>query len=305
MVTPTPGPEGYKTDCANMTATQLRLAYRANMTLGGRARITAKSKAGVAVVPRMGGLQRLPVARHRAKTIPQVRVHVRAQKYLHSCLWSRPLQMGRQDRAKQQQVGQYHIHYPVHRGSLDPAEVGEASQDQRQDDLQADGTKFCPRGPLELLVGKKSPHLRELWLKLDKLPKSPVGKKVSNPLKLLPFHERHPDQEWPFCEADVLHEEMTGEQIDTEYVARRADHDAIAAWIAVVNAGLPVPALPELKLLKFTPPTEERMAQLYGKPAKPAPAKPKVAPSVIGYAPDDPDDDHDPADCMPDPDEDY
>jgi len=159
--------------------------------------------------------------------------------------------------------------------------------------------------PLELLAGKKSPPLRALWVELDKLPvPSPASKKISNPLKLPPFRERHPDAEWPFCEADVLHEEMTGERIDTEYAARRADYDSIAAWVAIVNAGLPVPPLPELKVLKFTPPTPERIAQIYGKPAKPSP-KPKVAPSVIGYAPDDPEDDYDPADCMPDPDEDY
>ena len=158
---------------------------------------------------------------------------------------------------------------------------------------------------LELLAGKQSPPLHALWVKLDELPaSSPASKTPSNPLKLPPFHERHPGQEWPFCEADVLHEEMTGEQIDTEYVARRADYDSIAAWIAIVNAGLPVPALPELKVLNFVPPTPERIAQIYGKPAKPSP-KPKVTPSVIGYAPDDPEYDCDPADCMPDPDEDY
>ena len=163
---------------------------------------------------------------------------------------------------------------------------------------------LSPWSPLELLAGKKSPHLRELWLELDKLPKpSVVGKKVTNPLILPPFRERHPDQEWPFCEADVIHEELTGKMIDTEYVARRAEYDAVAKWVAIVNAGLPVPELPELKVLTFAPPTPERMAQLYGKPAKPSP-KPKVAPSVIGCAPDDKDD-YDPADCMPDPDEEY
>ena len=107
---------------------------------------------------------------------------------------------------------------------------------------------------LELLAGKQSPPLHALWVKLDELPtSSPASKTPSNPLKLPPFHERHPGQEWPFYEADVLHEEMTGEQIDTEYVARRADYDSIAAWIAIVNAGLPVPALPELKVLSSAP----------------------------------------------------
>jgi hypothetical protein len=83
----------------------------------------------------------------------------------------------------------------------------------------------------------------------------------------------------------------------------RAEYDAVAKWTALVNAGLPYPAFPELKYLKINPPTPERMQQLHlPLPPKPKPSPPKPwAPKQWTTH----DDEYDPADCMPNPDDEY
>jgi hypothetical protein len=89
---------------------------------------------------------------------------------------------------------------------------------------------------------------------------------------------------------------------NTHYLAYRGEYDAVAEWTTLVNAGLPYPAFPPVKYLKITPPSKERLAQLH----LPLPPKPK--PSLQPWA-SKPwatnNDEYDPADCMPDPDEEY
>ena len=153
---------------------------------------------------------------------------------------------------------------------------------------------------LGLLTGKKLPHLHALSVALHELPPPPpVGKKkILQPLELRPF--KYAYDEWFPIEDDEEHYRETREQRATHYLAYRAEYDAVAAWFATVNAGLSIPAFPTLKYLKGLPPTPERMAALYKQ--KPPPPKPQAA---SYYYKDDPEDEFDAADCMPDPDEEY
>ncbi len=151
---------------------------------------------------------------------------------------------------------------------------------------------------LELLAGKKSKPLHALWVKLDELPaQPPKGKKVPvRPLKLPEFKYPYTDEDWPLIDADWDYYQETGEVRNTHYPLYRAEYDAVATWMAIVNAGLTVPAFPQLKYYKILPPTPEQMKQLH----LPLPPKPKPSPPKP-WAPKPSTDDYDPADCMPDP----
>jgi hypothetical protein len=153
---------------------------------------------------------------------------------------------------------------------------------------------------LELLAGKKSKPLNALWVKLDELPAPSPAKKVPvRPLKLPEFHYPYAD-EWYPIEDDAAHYEETGQMRATHYLAYRAEYDTVAKWTALVNTGLPYPAFPQLKYLKITPPSKERLAQLHLS----LPPKPKPSPSNTWASnPWTTDDAYDPADCLPDPDE--
>jgi hypothetical protein len=160
---------------------------------------------------------------------------------------------------------------------------------KRIDDLKAPWTLY------ELLAGKKSKFFRELWLKLDALPKSsPAKEKILNPLKVPDYP--YPHDEWYPVEDDLDHYHETGERLLTHFNACSADYVAACNWVDIVNAGLPVPPPPTMKYIPWTPPSPERMAQLYKlKPSKPPELKP--APTY-SYK-------HDPADCMPDDEHDH
>jgi hypothetical protein len=156
---------------------------------------------------------------------------------------------------------------------------------------------------LELVVGKKSKSLRALWVKLDELPAPPPAKKVPlRPLKLPEFHYPYAD-EWYPIEDGAAHYEETGEMRTTHYVAYSAEYDAVAKWTALVNAGLPYPAFPQWKYFKFKPPSKELLEQLHlplqPKP-KPSPPEPWASKPWATH-----DDEYDPADCMPDPHDEY
>jgi hypothetical protein len=136
---------------------------------------------------------------------------------------------------------------------------------------------------LELVAGKKSKSLLALSVALDELTASqpPKGKKVAvRPLKLTEWHYPKPDLDnWHPIEDDWDHYQETGKMRNTHELACKAEYDAVAAWTALVNAGLPYPAFPELKYLKIKPPPPERMAQLHqALPPKPK-ASPKPAPT--------------------------
>jgi hypothetical protein len=153
---------------------------------------------------------------------------------------------------------------------------------------------------LELVAGKKSKPLHVLWVKLDELPAPTPAKKVPlRPLKLPEFHYPYAD-EWYPIEDDAAHYQETGQMRTTHYLAYRAEYDTVAKWTALVNTGLPYPAFPQLKYLKIKPPSKERLAQLH----LPLPPKPKSSPSHTWASNPRPNDDgHDPADCLPNPDE--
>jgi hypothetical protein len=81
----------------------------------------------------------------------------------------------------------------------------------------------------------------------------------------------------------------------THYLAFRAEYEALAAWVDTVNAGLPIPAFPELKYYPIKPPTSEMLSQLYKpEPSKPPPPKPWAPKPSATH-----NDEYDPADCMP------
>lgn len=296
-VPPTPGPEGYKVDCASMTATQLRAAYLSEYGSWSKRKFECKKK-GWPWSPEWEGfkdfLLYMGPKPSPAHTLDREKNHIQAYGP-GLCKWKTPEE---QNNNKSDNI---QLTEPLTEKVWTPQKLAKLHKIKVQTVYKRISQHWSV---LELIAGKKSYELRELWVKLDELPKpSPASKKVLNPLKKMPpFH--YPYDDWHPIEDDEAYYEETGIMRATHYDRYRADYDAVAAWVATVNAGLPVPALPELKLLKFTPPTPERMAQIYNKPTKPAPAKPQVAPSVIGYAPDD-EDDYDPADCMPDPDEDY
>jgi hypothetical protein len=151
---------------------------------------------------------------------------------------------------------------------------------------------------LELLAGKKSKPLHALSVKLDELPApspTPSTKKPLRPLKMPEF--QYPYDEWMPIEDDEDHFKATGEMRATHYLAYRAEYDVVAAWADIVNAGLPIPAYPELKYYRMKPPSPEKLAELYKpEPFKPPPPKTKApAPSY--------DDGYDPTDCLPGPDD--
>jgi len=141
---------------------------------------------------------------------------------------------------------------------------------------------------LELLAGKKSPSLRDLWLKLDELPKpEPKGpKKVLRPITRVPSLETCLTS----SPIDDDHYYETGETRIKNFNEICDEHDAVIDWVNTFNAGLPLPPRPNLKFLKnfLVKMTPERVALRF----TPVPPPPKPAPTY-SYK-------HDPADCMPD-----
>ena len=142
---------------------------------------------------------------------------------------------------------------------------------------------------LELLVGKKLPHLHAMSVALHELPPPPpVGKKkVLQPFKMPSYV---PPGDWEPIEDDWQHYLDTGIERNTHAMRHREEYDAVAAWVSTVTAGLPVPPWPQLKYLKMNPPAAERLSRLYTPKPK---ATPKPAYTYYGG--------YDPADCMPDP----
>jgi hypothetical protein len=140
---------------------------------------------------------------------------------------------------------------------------------------------------LELLGGKKSPSLRDLWVKLDELPKpEPKGpKKVLRPITQVPslqqFLDSQPIDEDYYDESGKIRVKNFNEICD--------EYDAVIDWVNAFNAGLPLPPLPNLKFLKnfLVKMTPERVALRF----TPTPPEPKPAPTY-SYK-------HDPAECMP------
>jgi hypothetical protein len=137
------------------------------------------------------------------------------------------------------------------------------------------------------MAGKKSKFLRDLWLKLDDLPKPPPKgpKKVLRPIEHVPSVET--------CIAlmpiDEDYAQETGEERHMYRSEVCDEYDTFIAWVNDFNAGLPVPQYPPVKYLKVRVAPDRVALRFTPKPPEP---KPKPAPTY-SYK-------HDPADCMPD-----
>jgi hypothetical protein len=168
----------------------------------------------------------------------------------------------------------------------------------------------------ELVVGKQSQYLRDIYLLLDALPdlKHPGKMVVHHPIKSIPWLDEYllvPPAIWSFREYHDLnnpkfdplgdpHPELEVDEALYEDlgILRRLhhteicdEHDAVVDWVNAFNAGVePMPPYPTLKYLKLKLPPPETVALRFT-PIPPEP-KPKPAPTY-SYK-------HDPADCMPD-----
>jgi hypothetical protein len=147
----------------------------------------------------------------------------------------------------------------------------------------------------ELVVGKQSQYLRDIYLLLDALPdlKHPGKKVVHRPINLnsLDYYLRR-------SPIDDDHARETGERRIAHVIEICDEYDAVDDWVLAFNEGSPVPAFPELKYLPINTPSPERIASRFTPlPKEPKPA-PDQAPTYSFYK-------HDPADCMPDHEQDY
>jgi hypothetical protein len=147
----------------------------------------------------------------------------------------------------------------------------------------------------ELIGGKKSPALRDIYVKVDEnypkpQPKGP--KKVHRPITQVPSLQKCLD----LSPLDDDYYEETGVERVKNFNEICDEYDAAIDWADAFNAGAdPMPPYPNLKYLKnlLVKMTPERVALRF----TPIPPEPKPAPTH-SYK-------HDPADCMPDDEDDH
>jgi hypothetical protein len=139
---------------------------------------------------------------------------------------------------------------------------------------------------IEMIAGKQDKDLAALAESLPK-PQLPTGK-TSAPATITrdKTTDREvripapPDIDWDPTDEEIGHFNATGEQLDSRYVEKRAEYDALVVWIERYNAGRPVPPQPpQGKYYKYRAPAR-------GTAKPPAPRLPNR------YV-----DDFDPADC--------
>jgi hypothetical protein len=136
---------------------------------------------------------------------------------------------------------------------------------------------------LELMGGRKSPALHDLWVTLDELPKpEPIGpKKVLRPIKYLPSLRQ--------CLAsspiDDDHYEETGVRRVAHYNEICDEYDAVVDWVNTFNAGVvPMPPRPNLKFLKNFLVKMTQSAWLHASPRylpSPSPNRPPCTPTSM------------------------
>ncbi len=147
--------------------------------------------------------------------------------------------------------------------------------------------------PMEVVIGKKAPHLHDWFVYLDKLPAPPPAKKAQP----IPIPQWSYDlSEWRPIEDDLDYYRETGIQRSTHYDACRAEYDAIVEWVKRKNAGLPVaPEPPVGKYCNLTPDFLKRHLS----------AQSVAAPKPKAVLDDDEDDDFDDCAAPPECDDNY
>ena len=163
---------------------------------------------------------------------------------------------------------------------------------------------------LEMVAGKKSDALRDLYFKLDELlakhPElipAPKGKKKTRPIRVQEYQPpKFSDEDWNPTPEEEDHYQETGEmRFDLQDKQHRAEFDAVNQWIKLHNAGLACPAEPPLgKYYRVRLPKDWKIED-YGSREITTPI-PQLAPPPKPVVPKDDEDDEahgfDPADSI-------
>jgi hypothetical protein len=295
-VTASPGPEGYKTDCASLTPGQLHAAYPGEYQSWKDSTSRCKKKKWVwasewdSFKDFLASMGPKPSPAH---TLDRIDSAVPAYGP-GLCQWADKIA---QNNNKSDNIK---IIVPL---------TGEVFTAQKLAKLHDVNVKTVYKwkssfySDLELIAGKKLKPLRDLSVALDELAVSlpPKGQKAPiRQLKIPTFMPpTFPDELEPTPE-EYDHYLGTGEmKCKSRYQIYRECYDALVEWTKRYNVGLPVsPAPPAGRYWNVQLPPN------VGKPNEPAPAKPKAIPDHADL-------DHeynehmdfDPTDCVPDYDE--
>lgn len=241
LVTATPGPEGYKADCAGMTPGQLHAAYPSEYQSwkDGKSRCKTKGWPWASewesfkdFLLSMGPKPTLAHTLHRIDNA--VGVYGPGL-----CQWA--------DKVTQNNNKSDNIKIVV------PL-TGEEFSAQKLAKLHGVTVKTVYKwnsnhySILELLAGKKSKPLHALSVALDEWAASqpPKGKKApAQLLKLREYTLPKFDDEWEPTEEEWDHYQATGEVTGkTRYQIHRAEYDAVDEWVKRYNVGLAVTPMP-------------------------------------------------------------
>jgi hypothetical protein len=282
----TPGPDGYKLDCAKMLFTELKTAYpwEFNSWRGNKNKCNnpAGSKKKFAWEPWPAewnefkdfllDMEPKPSPEHTLE-----RLNNSLRKYGPGlCVWTLP------DAQNNNKSDNVLLVDPLDGKVWTPKKIANATgvaENAVRKRIKLSWTLY------ELLENKKSKFLRDKWLQADALPKAPPKgpKKVLRPIEQVPSLQRCLD----LCPIDDDHYE--GETRIKNFPEICDEYDAFIDWVDDFNAGLPVPQHPPVKYLKVRVAPDRVALRFTPKPPEPAPTYSSK---------------HDPADCMPDHDDD-
>jgi hypothetical protein len=286
-VMPSPGPDGFKHDCATMTATQLRLEYGSEYT-SWRNRKSVCKKKNKPWDPAWNEFKDFlrDMGRKTSPADTLDRIDNDNPAYGPGlCRWA---DKTTQNNNKGNNVK---IVVPVLGEVLTVPKLAKLHGVQPQTIY-----KWIAKGysPLELLAGKKVTSLLALNTALEELPNSEATIKAKPPARKIAVPSP-PNFEWNPTVEEIDHYNSTGEMLDSRYEETLAEHQEVIDWVARYNAGLPLPKDPPkwtywrlpASLASNSSPSSKCLSK---PPGPPGPSKPKGVYNKITSSPHEDDD---------------